>query len=425
MIIRVLGSTHPGFQISKEEAILFSGKAAGICYEKTNLDALFSEPEEATLKRANGTIDRGHHSVFGHVTYNLALEGIPKILAMVLNNEKVYTTSEKSGRYTQMGPRDEERARILTPILEKLKAASPNFNEDDEDDRARLDELYYAQLYGEYPDLALYEKWIKKFKKRIATVYPTMLKKQLNKMAVENARYLISLFTPATDMEYSVDFRQLNYIINWFSEYIKDDSKNTPFEIKLKEVFKEFLNNLPDVKVEGLDSAEKGRALSLFATRARKEEFGENYSVNYITSATSLAQAHRHRTLYYEMSFKDEFSIFVPPIIEGTELEEEWKKDAETVKDLFPQGMLLKVNERGTIENLVLKAYERVCGQAQLEVMLQTKKTIDRYLEAVKDDEVLYNYLLPYSKGARCTFPHFTCKSPCFFGPKDALTRKV
>ena len=87
--------------LSKEDAILFSGKAAGICYMPDTLDVLFSEDTEKTLKRAKRTLISGHHSVFDHPIYHLALEDIPKILAMILNNEKMYTTSEKSARYTK------------------------------------------------------------------------------------------------------------------------------------------------------------------------------------------------------------------------------------------------------------------------------------------------------------------------------------
>lgn len=87
--------------------------------------------------------------------------------------------------------------------------------------------------------------------------------------------------------------------------------------------------------------------------------------------------------------------------------------------------MLVKVNERGTIENFIQKCYERICGSAQLEIMLQTKEILDKYLEAVKDKPLLYNELLPYSKGASCTFPGKKCTAPCKFGGANALKRKI
>jgi hypothetical protein len=270
----------------------------------------------------------------------------------------------------------------------------------------------------------LYDKWIEIYKQRITEEYPNFDEKRVKKLAQENARYLISVFTPATVMEYSTNFCQLNYIINFAKDYI-DNEPDTKFSVKLKEVFKEFIAALPDLEVEGLNARFKNRKFSFFATRERKEEFGENYCTNYKATFAELAQAQRHRTLAYEMSFSDVNEFFVPDIIKGTEYEEEWLKDIKSLEDNFPQGLLININERGTIENFVLKCQERLCGAAQLEIAKQTKETMNRYLDAVKDEEALYNYLLPYSKGARCTFPGFKCTAPCIFGPKLAMDRKI
>ena len=64
-------------------------------------------------------------------------------------------------------------------------------------------------------------------------------------------------------------------------------------------------------------------------------------------------------------------------------LEKEWLKDISSLQDYYPQGMLLKINERGTVENFVLKCTERLCGAAQLEITEQTNITMKKYLEAV------------------------------------------
>ncbi len=381
MKITVIASTKVGYTMPKEEAVDFSGKSAGICYLPDTVETLFSEAPEKTQKRALGNINSGHHSVFGHPTYNLCLENIPKILAMFLNNEKMYNTSEKSARYTHMDPSPQEKE--------------------------------------------LYEKWIEIYKQQITLKYPNFDEKRVLKLAQENARYLISVFTPATVMEYTVNFEQLNYIINWAKDYIKEGA-NDEFSLKLKETFKEFLQAVPDLEVEGLNSSVKNRSFSLIAKRKdRAEEFGENYSVTYLASFAQLAQAQRHRTLTYEMSLLDKPEYYIPPIIRNTELEEKWLKDISSLEKFFPQGMLVKVNERGTIENFVLKCTERLCGAAQLEIMQQTLATMDKYLKAVKDRPELYNYLLPYSKGARCTFPGWKCTAPCIFGGKDAISRVI
>lgn len=380
MKINIIGSTKTGYKLTKDEALDFSGKSAGICYLPDTVETLFNEPKEKTIRRVNGNLSSGHFSVFGHVSYNLVLEGIPKILAMILNNEKIYNTSEKSARYTKMVTEGKEKD--------------------------------------------LYDKWVKIFSKVILEKYPKFEEKRVIKLAQENARYLISVFTPATTMEYTVSFQQLNFIIGWFEDYIKLEPNNS-FSSKLKVCMQEFLDEVKDLKQEGLNSRMKGKSLSLFASRNRKEEFGENYCTNYLATFAELAQAQRHRTISYEMKLLDEARFYIPPIIKGTELEEKWLNDITSLKENYPQGMLIEINERGTIENFVLKCTERLCGQAQLEIMEQTAETMKKYLQNVSSSEELYNYLLPYSKGARCTFPNWKCTAPCIFGGKNAMIRKI
>ena len=227
-------------------------------------------------------------------------------------------------------------------------------------------------------------------------------------------------------MGHTLNFCQLNYTIHWFEDYIKNE-ENNKFSKKLKPVLQEFVDELKDLKVDELNSNMKNRKLSLFAQRKdRKEEFGENYCTTYLASFAQLAQAQRHRTLIYEMSFLDEPKYYVPPIIKGTKLEEEWLKDISSLEDFYPQGMLVKVNERGTLENFILKCTERLCGAAQLEIMEQTDRIMKKYLEATKEkNPEIYEELLPYSKGARCTFPGWKCTTPCVFGPKNAMKRKI
>ena len=381
MKTRVIASTKPGYELPREEAIKFSGFEAGICYLPNTIDTLLSEDEEKTLKRANGTMKSGHHSVFGHSSYNLILEEIPKILAVLLNNEKDYNTSEKSARYTKMKPSKAEEE--------------------------------------------LYEKWINIYNEKIREVYPAIEEKQAMKLAQENARYLISIFTPATTMGYTVDLRQLNYLLHWSEDFIANKA-DTEFNILLKPVLKDFVENLKNIYVEEINTDAKEKEFSLFAKRERTEEWGENYSTNYYATIAQLAQAQRHRTLYYEISLPEEYMFFVPYIIRGTELEEEWLKDISSLTKMFPQGMLVHVNERGTVEKFIEKCQERLCGCAQLEIALQTKETLDKYLANTKGkNEAVYNYLNTYAKGARCTFPGFKCARPCIWGAKNALTRKI
>ena len=383
MKIKVIASTKVGYVLPKEEAIDFSGKSAGICYLPDTVETLFAEAPEKTQRRANGNLESGHHSVFGHAHYNLIFEGIPKILAMILNNEKIYNTSEKSARYTKMEPSEEEKV--------------------------------------------LYEKWIEKYKKVIKEEYQEFDDKKVQKLAQENARYLISVFTPATTMEYSVSLRQLNYIVHWFEDYIKNEPDNE-FNNQLKPYLKQFIDCVSELIVPELNTDVKMRKLSLFDERnSRKEEFGENYCTTYEGTFAELAQAQRHRTLQYKMTLLKEPEYFIPKIIASNdELKSEWLRDISSLSDLYPQGMLVKINERGTVENFVLKCKERICGCAQLEIMDQTFETLQKYVEHTQNTNIeVYNYLLPYTKGARCTYPGFKCSAPCMWGAINSLARKI
>ena len=139
------------------------------------------------------------------------------------------------------------------------------------------------------------------------------------------------------------------------------------------------------------------RKISLFDERkSRKEEFGENYCTTYEGTFAEFAQAQRHRTLQYKIRLLDEVKFYIPEIIENNEeLKKMWLEDMNSLADLYPQGMLIQINERGTAENFILKCKERVCGCAQLEIMKQTYEILNKYIENTKEtNEEIYNYLL-------------------------------
>ena len=76
----------------------------------------------------------------------------------------------------------------------------------------------------------------------------------------------------------------------------------------------------------------------------------------------------------------DKKEYFVPPIIlDDQTLVNEWLNDMEYVKDVNPQGEIVKVSEMGKYEDFVLKCKERLCSEAQLEIMLQTKENLIKY----------------------------------------------
>lgn len=400
--IKVLGSTSVGYEIPTDKALDFSAKMAGLCYMPDKYETIMNEPIKNTLRRVSQTLESGHHSVYDHVTFNLLLTNIPKILAMILNNEGMYTTSEKSARYTKMKPSPREKELYDKWYDIFVKKITEMYGE-----------KYYNYNYRKNPEKA--EK---------------NTKEQIGKLAQENARYMISVFTPTT-MAYTVSLRQLNYLRSWFERFIGEAHEYLPnnFAEKIKQAMREFLNATQNMSVEHLDAKVKDRRISLFDLNpnTHKEYFGEVYATTYLGSFAELAQAQRHRTLRYKMRFLKKDVFYIPEIIENDDLlAKEWIDDIKSVASVYPQGMLVEILERGTCEDFVLKTKERLCGCPQLEIAKQTQETMRRYIDTVKyQDSEIYKYMRDYSHGPRCTFPCWKCTSPCIWGAGEALTRKI
>lgn len=379
-------------RFNKEKALNLCGKVAGVCYDKEGYKHLENEPIEKTNKRIDMTLNNGHHSVYDHINISLNLQNIPKILAMVLNNEHQYTTSEKSARYT---PVVKEEGSIITELEENL-----------------------------------YNKWLEIFKAKIKDQYGYIYNdSKIQKLAQENARYLVTVFMP-TQMIYTTSFRQINYLASWMDKYTYK-TNNNDFGKKLGKNMEDFYFELLRLNIleSGLMINEKDRNISLFGKELNKKEeiFSDIYQTTYKGSFAQLAQAQRHRTLDYKIELLDEKEYFVPPIIKDDEqLVEEWLNDMNKVKDFYPQGELVYINEIGKYEDFILKCKERLCSSAQLEIMQQTKATLVKYKDSLeKSNNPLKDNIKLYSKGARCTFPDYTCSNDCNFKEGKLLSRKI
>ncbi len=377
----------------RDEAIKLCGKIAGVCYDKEGFNHLKDEVLEKTMKRVNNTLNNGHHSVYDHIIINFNIENIPKILAMVINNEHEYTTSEKSARYTPIIRKDNS---IITEREEQL-----------------------------------YNKWLNIFKIKIKAKYGNIYNDfKIKTLAQENARYLVTVFMP-TEMIYSTSLRQINYIASWMLEYIDNANLNDNFEYNLSKSMQEFINCLDRLNVldDRLMTNEKHRSLSLFGKNLdkRQEYFGYVYTTNYYGTYSELAQGQRHRTLDYKIERLNEKEYFIPPIIADDKvLISEWLNDINSVKNVTPQGEIILINESGTYDNFILKCKERLCSAAQLEIMLQTKETLLKYKKVLEEtNNPLELDIVKYSHGARCTFPDYQCPKDCGFKEGKTLTRKI
>ena len=396
MKARIWASTKLGYVCPKKEAMQISGIASNVCYAEGDFDQILEQPPKKAEERVEGNIEAGHHSVTGHVDYVFGLSGIPKIIAMLLNNEKEYNTSERSARYVRMPLEGIEKE-----LYEKWR------------------EIFANVIREKLPKLAEIEK------KELEEI-PNRKQTTVTKLAQENARYFISIFTPSTNMAYKTSIRQAGYLIHWARNLAK--RKDTPFYQMLSPYLTEVADSMSKC-LEGFELDDcKNREFSLFATRVRKESFDETYCVNYEGTFSQLAQAQRHRTISYEMIVPDPetATFFVPPIIaDNDELVQEYLDDMQKVKHLYPQGMLIQINERGTPEAFILKCYERKCGAAQLEICYQTEKTLIRYV-AETINEYIREMLKPYIGKTKCQLcKNFKCKRPCPSGPDHAFDRII
>ena len=234
-----------------------------------------------------------------------------------------------------------------------------------------------------------------------------------------------------TEMIYSTTLRQINYIASWMQKYIDNVDKNNEFDQKLAAAMEEFIKCLLNLNVleEGLMKNEKSRSISLFGTELDKKQefFGEVYSTIYDGSFAEYAQAQRHRTLDYELEILEDKKFFIPPIIlDEPTLVDEWSCDMQIVRNVNPQGELVRIHEMGTYDNFILKCYDRLCSGVQLEIMKQTRDTLLKYKEALEQaNSPLLTDIEKYTHGARCTFPNFQCSRDCKFKHGKTLVRKI
>jgi len=365
-----------------DDSLRFAQTMARNCYSDKSLEEITKEAFKPEL--IDRIINGGHHSVFGHFMLTFKIKGIPKILAMILNNEKVYETSEQSARYTQMKNMDH----------------------------------YQRQLY---------DKWMKILIPRIDEIYPNFNSKSrrrnIKKLAQENARYMTSVFTPSS-MMHTLSLRQLNFIQSEFDRFILSNiNTSDEFKKRLIPYVFDFLEQTKAYRIPGLDN-QTDRHLSLFNTKIResKEIFDEVYCTSYLASYAAFAQLQRHRTLNYFVSnafdHPGTLGFFVPKIIrDDDKLVNEWNSDIGSVAETdFPQGRLISVKESGHLEDFKSKLILRLCGHVQYEVMELTKILAQKYSVYVPELERYVS--TKCSRGQKCHLP-------CVWGPENALERLI
>lgn len=423
-ITKELGNeTLTGEQL-KHDQLLLGGKAAGICYMPDDYFSNAINDDEKSIKRAKRNTTSGHYSVFehGHVTFTI---NTSKMMCMILNSLNLYSTSEKSGRYTSMNTETD---------LEK----------------------------------EMYNKWKEIFVKLITPFYDNKLtKKEIEKLALENARYMISVFSP-TVMEYTAPFSRIVLTCGWLKSlantidiYVNkypgifpNISKYYYFYNRIAKECTELSNQISNIIGISEDDIiledHKRIGIGIFKTFgvlyrtymdnedsisnlkktnynfSKNEYYGDVYISKYKASLSEFAQAERHRTLNYSIEFPDRLVPYIPKIIRGTSYEVEWIDDFNnlTSNKIIPQCTLVDIEEEGRFTDFVLKCKERLCSRAQLEIMEITRDQLTRFTHHMGNLSFENRYLLEGmiirpSNGddiiikSRCMFPGYECKEPC------------
>lgn len=402
--------TNPDF--IKKHSKIYAGKAAGICYMPDDYLSNGIQNEDKCLKRAEMNAISGHYSVYEHVWLNFIIK-CPKIVAIVLNSLGFYATSEKSARYTKMSELSD---------IEKEK----------------------------------YDKWMNIFIQLIsekeASKENKHTDKEIEKLAMENARYMTSVFTETT-MEYSMPYNRVQLLIRWIDEFttnvinlqlmFADDkiysnsilsnsfdfySKLSTELIKLSECLldatglskTELLNDHKNMSIDLFSLIENYRLyetctydidkdngfLKMWLNCSTANYINHNkllryidgvYSATYYLSFAGFAQAQRHRTLSYNIL--DVLpTTYIPEILINTESAKysiDWVSDFKELYNnkLYPQGTILTVRERGTFKNFALKCKERMCNRAQFEIYDATRIILDNFAR-IKDDLTIEDNIL-------------------------------
>jgi hypothetical protein len=375
----------------REGALKYCQNFARVCYSEKDFDEVRKEPYNVKLVEGR-LIKIGHHSVFDHFCLSLSFTGLPKAMAMTLNDEPPYATSEKSARYTTMRKDMEERQGLLYD---------------------KWNQIFRSEISNRFPE----------------SKFPSLYKKGNDgktteqKLAQENARYVTSVFTP-TMMGYTLSLRQLNVLASEFEKFESEIGGDLFKQRMFEEGMIPFLNSdvIKEFRIKELKSKSR-TGTKLFGKRV-EEHFGEDiYSTNFGVSLACLAQNQRHRTVHNSMvdgwELGAPLGYFIPPIIRETDLERVWIKDLDSVSEFdFPQGQIIEISERGNREDLEMKLRERNCGLPQLEIVRAMDDLLERYSKSVPEMGGL--------RGATCLVEGTGCeKGGCTFGPEAAVSRLI
>lgn len=346
---------------SEEEIKSIVGKIASICYTSKSYDEFFAEPQETSVKRANGLLKSGHHSPYDQVFAKLYINNATKITLMAFNGGRFYATEEGSDRYRPM----------------KLSSS-------EQQDFDTLAKLYEEKILSITPNPCKY------------------IQKRSSKIALENARYCMPTDIQYKDIFYTASLRELNYMYNWAKNFDKTKYPRVcEFMMHDLNDFILFMEKenlvMPNLK-DHFD-----REFAFFKRQPqRPNEYGYNYCMSYKCSIACAGQMERHRFLNCHYDLPDnahDLSFYMPKMLmddlrKQTEVEAIYDK----YRSRYPQGSLGTFTESANINDFLRVLYERDCAMAQFEINQVVQSNIKRYIQGLTDNNEDIKMRLHYSK---------------------------
>lgn len=442
-----------------EQLKIHCGINAGIsqCRE-TFLDGNVQDEEKAR-KRFDFTVKRGHMSIADHAMVEVVFEKASRMMAMVMNSLRFHATTEKSGRYTEMEGNDAGQCALYDKWNAIFKARVlelyPDYND------AFLEKQLAARGFPCMVKNGRPDREAEGLEKAMSEIL-AMPNLPSNTRSQENARYVLSIFTKSTAFGYTTSLAQWNYIYDWCMKYIVqfteeaggellrvlwdglDKRRATGFEKNLYADLKElaafikenlYVEHLRDHKkrcFSMLTNIAEIRHPMFYYDKDEDDHLGFSYSQSYEGSFILLSHLHRHRTIQYWMHLEEGAGFYVPQMIRGRKEEKEWLSDLEGIRHLYPQGMLVRITEAGTLDNFVLKATERLCGCAMLETMENVRDLAMKFACHAKEngssvERQYVSMFYDFEEDKLKTKDKITdgCREGCYFGCGRALNRIV
>lgn len=359
-----------------------AGEYGAICYSSEKFSEV-NETDEQKIKRFNRVAVKLRHPITEHTSLTVVFEGLSKMQAMLLNSYGRYSTLERSARYTNL-----------------------------EEDLTGLDKK-------------LYMKWKDKCTDILRGKAPDQI---LDKIAKENARYMVSIFAHYTTMAYTTNLRMWSIILKDLVEYRKAVEHEYNAAEPLEEVgteamygsyFRNLLSaidnligrisstgigeltkDLPGSPVHLLECNISPRQIP--AVLDAESNIGWNYMLRYQLSYAAFAQEQRQRTLTHYIGVPTT-DIYIPFFLKEKD-KQEWIEDMTLNKNNIPQGIMVNVIEIGDLQGFGYKCIERLCQDAQYEIR---KKTEENFNFMVHHSEIARWYLHTYVKPKCGTCPKF------------------